>query len=794
MESQTVTFRDGNTEWEVGYKDAIDSTRDVTYHGDVELNDFFARPVQITAYTWTPGTTWTTDTFLPWSLYLANKRVSNRMSNYKNFSGNLCLKVLVNGNSFYYGRLMMYYSPLPVSDFATVITAGVPAKMMGSQRMKMFIDPTESQGGIMKLPFIWPYDKVDLTTNDYTNLGYVSIIALNELKHANAAVSPVSITVYAWMENVKLSAPTVTNAFLISSQAGGDEYGDGLVSAPASAVAKMTGKLSSAPMIGKYMKATSVAAGAMSSVAKMFGMSRPVAVDPPVPMIPRYVSGFAITDAADPVAKLTVDSKQELTIDGSVIGVDGGDELALNRIASVESYLTTFAWNVAYVPKTILFAARVGPQHYYRAGTPQYTTVPACCFAAIPFKYWKGTMRYRFQVVSSGFHKGRLLIAWDPDLGATTPETNIQYSKIMDINNERDVTIEVGWGQPRSWLETTELTNVNFLTNAGTYPTASNAQHNGVLTVYVLNDLATPNSVVNNDVQVNVFVSMCDDAEFSAPNNRFASYAPYTLGVVPQSGGDLETAPADNIPIMEEGTERITECISTATPSDLIYMGETISSFRQLIRRYNLHSVYGTLAASLGYFQGIVPDFPVTRGYALAGTRAGTSNNYNPTITTTMNYLAMAFLCYRGGVRNKIVQVSGGSNNTFSTLTAARRTALSTYFTPAFSAQTSTTVVAMEDQIYLNSSSGHEGLIMTPSGVQPVLEVEYPFYTNNRFATCRNGYTPPNGFNTTGLCHYFSASGVLGPTTLNTYVAAAEDSTFMCFQGCMPFQVAPTLS
>lgn len=795
MQSQTVSFRDGAGEWEVGYKESTDSTRDITYHGDVELQEFFQRPIVIKTYTWTPAVAFTTSNFDPWSLFLSNPRVSNRMANYANFSAKMCVKFLINGNSFYYGRLMAYYNPLPLLDQASVIVAGVPAKSLGSQRLKLFLDPSESQAGVMKFPFIWPYDMVNLTSStDYANLGYVNIIALNELKHANGSATPVTITVYAWMENVKLSAPTATNPTFISTQAGADEYGDGIVSAPASAMARMTGKLSSMPVIGKYARATSVAAGAGAQIAKMFGMSRPANIEPASMMQPKYVGGFAVTDTADPAVKLTVDSKQEVCIDTSVTGVETGDEMSLNHLASIETYLTTYNWTVAYAPGTILFSARVGPQHYYRAGTPAYTTVPACAFVANAFKYWKGTIKYRFQVVSSGYHKGRLLIVWDPIKGTTTAEQNVTYSKVIDINEDRDMTIEVGWGQPRTWLETQPLSNNFYNVNAGTYTTVNNQYTNGVLTVYVLNELTTPNSAINNDIQVNVFVSMCDDASFAAPHPRISTYSPWTgTGVTPQSGNDLDVEETNNIPIMDDTTEKITECVPKSDASDLVYMGEHVNSFRQLIKRYNLLYAVGNLAATVGYFKWDTSDFPIGRGYYSTGLRAGATFNYNPVNNTMLRYMAFGFVLYRGGIRNKLISVRTGSNDSNSSLTVSRNSD-TTYTAPTLTTVVTSTQALFEDQIVASETTGLEGMHMTIIGQQPVLEVEYPFYRAARFVTCRTNYAQSGYPSIDDLTHDVTAYSGSTTTAYYTYVAGAEDSTFSLFQGCIPFQVTPTFS
>ena len=798
LQQQTVTFRDGDSQWKVGMKEAHDVTRDATVHSDVELGDFFSRPILLKTYTWTPGTSWTTTSFKPWSLFLSNPRVANRMSNYANFSGKMCIKVLVNGNSFYYGRLMMYYVPLSRNDYSPLISAGTACKIMNSQRMKMFIDPCASQGGEMCLPFLWFYDMANLSSSTDVDLGDLNIIALNELKHANAGSTPLNISIYGWLQDVKLTMPTASNMALISTQAGPmDEYGSSTLSNVASAVARTAGRLGSMPVIGPYARATEIAAGAGASVAKFFGMSRPGLIDAPSMMQPRYVSGMAVTDIGDASAKLTVDSKQELCIDNSVTGVSDGDEMVLSKVAGVETYISTFNWTTSAAQNTILFAARPTPQHFYSGGTPTYYTIPACCFVANAFTYWRGTMRYRFQIVCSGYHKGRLLFVWDPISGKSVPEQNVQYSKIVDITQEKDFVLDIPWGQPRTWLKTEDLTNAYFSANALTYTTANSSSTNGVLTVYVLNELVTPNSAINNDIQVNVFVSMCDDAEFAVPHNRFATYSAWTgIGTTPQSGGELESAPEDNAPVINENTEEYVPCIPTDNAMTKVYIGESVPSFRNLIKRYNHMWTAAMPSGNTGHWVWQLHDFPLPRAYAADGIRSGATYSYNPVNTTLMRYLAFGYLVYRGGVRHKFLPWTQG-NCAVNGFLVAKRNLTHVVANPTLTTQVTTSSAAMEDQIQGLFAGGAEGLHITPMSQQPVLEVELPFYRNARFALTRGGYaaSATDVPYVEDLTHTIAYLGQFNAHMYySVYVAGAEDSNFSCFQGCVPFQIAPTFS
>jgi hypothetical protein len=133
------------------------------------------------------------------------------------------VKITVNGNSFYYGRLMADYMPLSayntVGDTLTNIYYAIPA----SQRLKLYIDPSTSQAGTIECPCIIPLTALSITRGDWgTYGGLISIRELAALKHANAATTPVEIVVWAWAEEVKLAVPTTVNMDGLVSQSGNE--------------------------------------------------------------------------------------------------------------------------------------------------------------------------------------------------------------------------------------------------------------------------------------------------------------------------------------------------------------------------------------------------------------------------------------------------------------------------------------------------------------------------------------------------------------------------------------------
>lgn len=802
----TLTFRDGAEQWKTSFSGRSDPTRDVTVLGDISLSDFFMRPIKIAEYSWDPASVTPFYQGLnPWTLFASNPRVANRMSNYKLFSGKLHVKIVINGNPFYYGRMMAHYCPLNSYDKLSIWTnTATTALVQASQTLHAYIDPSMSQGCELELPFIWPYDMVDLTSSsppEIGNLGDMFLREMNDLKHANGATDPLAIQLFAWMTEVKLSVPTVVEPPYLVPQAGkfksstkSNEYASSPVSTIASAAAGMMGKLSNIPYIGGYAKASEMIMSGVAGLARLFGYSRPAVIDDYTDVRPSIFSRLAVTNAGDNVQKLTMDLKQEVSVDPSIVGIGDSDELVITSIAQKESYLTFFPWTIAANPGAVLFSTRVAPIWTY-ATSNWY--LPAVTYASLPFKYWHGTMKYRFQIVASQYHRGRLLIVWDPLCFPGVPETNVQYSKIIDLSNERDFTFEVGWGAAQRWLSRPSFNTTNHYSTAIAYPTV-NSSFNGVVTVYVLNDLTSPNSLVNNDIEVNVFISGCDDMEFAVPDSGPMSQMRSVPSLTAQSGTFDESAESiDNAPIIEDSKEVIADCLPLDDPSSLVYMGERIVSFRQLIKRYTLWGSFYDPTATAAYTQFWSSDFPGPRGYDYYGSQLNGVAYFNATQTTPLNYLSFAFLAYRGGVRRKYVITSGFTGNLYAYISRLAGGIVATT-APVLSsiAKIVTTPLAFsQQQANIIKPTLITGAHATSVRQQPVVEVEFPFYANTRFVICRNTTTATATvqFSPILLGHQLIYEHDAAPTSFDVLVSAAEDSTFVGFQGCCPLRFSTTI-
>lgn len=812
LNAQNVHFTDAHPGFvdDRGWTNA-DPLRDSTLIDDAPLENFFSRPIKVYEYEWPVGAGSPLNVdFDPWTLFFENKRVINRLTNFKLMKANLRVKFMLNGNAFYYGRLLASYKLAPSLDDTTLFRSGVSADFVeASQRPHVYLNPTESQGGELFLPFFTPLNMLDIPGAGWSHMGRITIATLQPLLHANGATTPVTVSVFVWAENVDLSVLTQTDPSSVVPQA--REEWQGIVSKPASAVAKIAGALTKVPMISNFATATEIGARSIGQMAALFGYSKPKVPEIP-PLQPMTRQSMADTDGKENLVRLVVDTKNELSIDPAIAGIEANDELVIHSIASRESYLTTFDWNVGTPVEQLLFNTIVDPAVHARYGSnPSEIHMPACCFASMPFEYWKGSLKYRFSIVCSGYHKGRLKFVYDPQ---GTPqdgssEYNTAYTQIVDIAENNDFCLEIGWGQNIPWRHHLGL---NYVQMFGTSPLAfsSDLVGNGTLSVYVVNELTVPNSTVTNDIQVNVFVSACEDFELAAPNDIFLNQLGFSAPtpdppprneIVPQAE-EIDNVPIAGPPVLN----RMGPSCPTSSLINRIHMGEAVTSFRTLLKRYNLHEVMiaGPTYPEGGSFGTIVRFvrnmFPHTPGYTTSNPlnsdliHAIPTGKYVYAKMTLMNYLKPAFGAWRGSIRytvdttlNMVTDLDENSRLGDMTWSVTRLPS-----NLGFNASPNDDTIIPNDTVKAGVkydllranryAGGITGVTRWTSKVNPIQTFEIPYYTHYRFSPAKKKTI------WTGSDPYQSSFELLGsltpgvhPLEVYSYVAAGEDFTFLFY-------------
>jgi hypothetical protein len=832
-------FSDQLAGWTTSITESRDATYNLANNNDSDLGDFLGRPVKVWETQWVVGQP-LFENFNPWELFLVNPRVKEKTSYYELLRMNLHAKFVISGTGFHYGRAIVSYNPY-LYDEVTVERNFLDQDIIGaSQKPHIFLNPTNNSGGQIDMPFFYHNNYMSLTDNDSSMMGELAVKSFGNLKHANGGDDPVTVTAFVWASDVTLTVPTSLNAISArdySPQSGkmnaaSDEYGKGIISKPASAIAHAAGALTNLPSIAPYARATEMMAKGVGQMASNFGYSRPPVVTDMVLQKPSPTGNLSNTDAADAVNKLSLDSKQELTIDSRTVGLDGQDQMGIVDFACRESYLTNFSMASTQAPNTLLWNCRVGPSLYDSVpGISAELHATPMCYLAQAFKYWQGSIKFRFQAVKSNFHKGRILLRWDPKSHGSTVEYNTVYSRVIDLAEEDDFEVVIGWGQSQPWLQTEVMLPVRTDTihNTSRLPTSFDNKWNGILEVDVVNSLVAP--APDTDISFNVYVSCVPDIKFASPNpstlhlyslfpelgdplttipeDREESAALPSLkdkplseykrrstgytGYSPQSG-TIEEAPsgttmgATDIPVDPGGIQDIAVTSKETDQTMNVYFGESPKSLRDLMRRYVHHRTWvfraptaGTITQTnlrdkaIGYWPGFDPKgIDVNSGF--------------PATVTIPHYLHWFSPCYaawRGGLRNKYVfddnqyvmptvsRVGFDNNSPVETFTLSDTSA--DYLTQRLTATSN------------QYSAG--GSASTNLGVNNTIEVETPFYHPVRFASARLPKADTANGSETNIVSMISGGTDFGlqdakKYSCSTWKSVGEDFSLFFFTGC----------
>lgn len=705
---------------------------------------------------------------------------------------------------FSYIPLYKYYGTTTL-DFGSGLT-GPPAAVAIplSQMPHVNVYPQNCQGGEMVLPFFYPRDWINVTTAaNLTNMGtiyYYSPVALNNANSVSGESA--TIQVLAWAENVKLFGPTgdasmqgsvmdnpaefdnlallfadpedidfvpyynhwesdsdcesedempnlatilLASAILDdlnNAKMQVDEYSTGPISSIASAIARATGALGKVPVIGKYMTATSFLAGTAASVARWFGYTNPPVISDVMPMRPTPFGGFANTDISFPLEKLTLDPKNELSIDPTITGLGSIDEMAISNIVCRESILTTCEWDADEAVDGILFSAKVTPQHWQQydqvAGSSEYFCrfgTPSAHLSRC-FYSWRGDLIYRFRFIMSKFHKGRARITWDPNDDICTAATglNVGFNKIVDISSESDIEVRVPYMQATPYLRLgLYADDVTFRANSATAYTHDSAVDNGTITLRVFTKQTSP--VLESDVFVVISVRCADNFEFANPSDNvidFSYFQPQSLQVTQYDNPEHFDMSMDSPPV----DERIS----------LICNGETVLSTRQLLRRTcYVRDVVFDLSAddTLVQFQVLrsyLGRFPRAYGHVSTGVdlsakevTPGTDTASNYDKITPFSVIVPMFRAMRGSMNMHINYEGLRTAKRVKIVRLSNETHTAAKFVVETDVLTTATRYEMANELIDYEYAGTGGSIVTNQLTQAGVSAVLPMYSIYRF-------------------------------------------------------------
>jgi hypothetical protein len=725
--NETVTFNDsvvsdiGGVNVTPGQDTANDQTE------NIDLIRFLSRPVRIYNYTWQESDALgTVRTILPWNLFFSDARIKYKLNNFAFIQCRLKVKILINASPFYYGTTGVFYIPMQNFTPSTILPSVANRDLiLYSQRPSAWLNPQDNQGAEMDLPFFYYKNWVNAqSANDIGGLGRLDFINYTTLQSANGASGTgVSVSVYAWAEDVKLSGPSAG----LAVQA--DEYGQGPVQRVSSAVANTAKHLKSVPGIGAFATATEMGASAVSTVAKLFGFTNVPVIDDSVSMRPDPFPKLATTEVGYPIEKLTVDAKNELSVDGSVVGLTSEDEMAIPYLVQKQSYLTQTTWSSAQAVDTILFSSVVTPILYdfdptTISGTKLFMTPMA--WLSNLFNNWRGDVIFTFKIIASQYHKGRLRISFDPsgygseNILNDANTSNVVFTKIIDLADSNEVEVRIPYQQAAAFLYNSDVINANPGWSTSNSPTFiyDGVQHNGTICVRVHNILTAP--IATSSVQVLVFVRGAENLEFANPRNLNSNLSPFKVQA--DVMGTSETTPLEQ--------------------QYLINFGEQVSSLRTLLRRHSLSlSVMPPDNSTLDYyiFDKWFSRMPLSYGYDPYGIHSAkglvtpASNfPFNFCLSHPITYIATAFVGYRGST-NWTINTNMGTNVGSIRVCRANDAYSNTATVGSAGFSFASGSLSQNAQGMLNLDEGSGGCALTNQNTNAGISVQCPNYSPYRF-------------------------------------------------------------
>lgn len=737
------------------------SIHSVLSHTSLDLDSFFARPVLISSFTWIVGTPFTASNQI-WKSYFNTPAVRAKLRNYAYIEADLNVRIAFSGTPFHFGKFYVGYVPLCDSNDVSRQYATLPAnhrqellKWISQLPGTVCMDPKDNQAVDIHIPYINTKGAIRLFNNsaavlsaatdfaDVAQLGRLFLLSKNTLACESASPTNVSAAIYGWLSNVKLGCPTGTQIEITTESKDKkrkaqkplpDERVSGPVEKFATKSAEVLGAISVIPEIGFLATASSMVMSGLAGIASWFGWSNPI-----VNKMPNFVKNEPFPNASNVIGysmakKISLDPMQELTVDPRV-GAVNHDEMTIGHMCGIESLLDTFNWTTTDTKFVPIWQSAVNPRIAFPnviAMGSTYVQPTALGFAAAPFYFWRGDIEFRFEIVCSKFHRGKLGVLFEPNIAQAvlidgSYELNKQYVHVVDIQDTQDFIVKVKWAFPREWAKVN--TPALAITSVGSTfsPTGKFEFANGYVSVFPFTQSQSP---LSSTISVNVYVRS-DNMKFNVIGSN-------------NLPGKMVWTESNDI-----STDLVDCCDLNPTCSNEVglaekFFGELPISFRGLLHRYAQTRALTNVgdAAVLKIYQATIPIIPPLLPSTV--TNATTSVNL-------LSYLRYAFLGMRGGMKKRLRCVGLGSNDFQSQTKVELSEPSSSVTTPVLNTiALSTLPVGLAGSVEFVKS--------TNAGIDVVL----PMYTTNQFLISGN-ITP-----------YYSSDSNMELTATRDYVISFE--------------------
>lgn len=484
------------------------------------------------------------------------------------------------------------------------------------------LDISEDTMVELKVPFMHPHEFLEVTNNNAYTSPYGAIAVTPILPSVSiAGIQPATLDLYVYLTDIELFGAAVDNGATVTLQAGSslitqEVKKSKVVSGTLSNMAKISGFIAKGiPSLAAIAGPAAWALDTASGIAKYFGFARPMIQDPASKV---YRTGYGNEYQVDlPMVGDTVAAFQgnTLCIDTSLGGTDI-DEMSLSFLTKQWSQACRLQVSTANSHGTAIYSAPVTPGvFWFRAGTTTpfsniqrpvssaslisqsgncfYPTT--LCYISSFFRYWRGSIKFRFTFAKTKLHGGRYMVTYNPN-------NQITFGSLGVYGSVKGPEVVGGNQQPYGNSMIMDLKDGNVF--EFTVPYVSTAPYRpydstiGGITIMCIDPLqatATVSSVVP------LLVEVCggDDYELGNFSGNFFPLQP-AGSVYTQSGGGLisTTTKSPTDMTMGERIMSIKQIIQIPNPEEFTMLAET--SVNRYIAPWFVNTTYTNVVASTG--------------------------------------------------------------------------------------------------------------------------------------------------------------------------------------------------
>jgi len=252
-----------------------------------------------------------------------SKFKTSKMKYFKFVRSNYKIRMVLNATRFHAGRLLVVWAP----GASMCSVQSLNEKSMASLLCfpSLIVDPATNQTVEFVIPFISPFlyyplnsysgSSVDAIQVAGQALGQVKVYVLNKLTSGQTVTTPVSVSIYGWLDDPALSVPLYAHMGVVSDTI------EGLV----------------APMTEIVETATDAASG-VTRMLRTVGLSKPDNIGANIRVTPVVANSLSYGVGSDTIEKLVVDPKCALEPCNELFGTKD-DEMDIVYIGKTWSLL-----------------------------------------------------------------------------------------------------------------------------------------------------------------------------------------------------------------------------------------------------------------------------------------------------------------------------------------------------------------------------------------------------------------------------------------------------------------------